>query len=304
MGFDLKLRLLRYLLLPAAAVALALLPGSAVTAVTLPPIPALTPPPTPAPAPAPAPVPVGSINFFSPGAASAGGSSAAAISIPAGSSGSAALTMLGDPTDLAPGGDPTPLDPRFDGQQSPNENRGASAQAREFDRQQYVIAAQIYALDQSTDATQAIFAGGGSGRFGWPEQYRTISQPFGCTSVRLAPTSSNCTSGHFHTGDDIAGPDQTEVFAADTGVARVFHGSTGYGNYVIVTHGNGWATLYGHLHDVAVKDGDMVQRGDLLAHEGTTGNSTGPHLHFEVRKDGGYLDPCPFLEDCGKPPAG
>jgi murein DD-endopeptidase MepM/ murein hydrolase activator NlpD len=302
MGFDLKLRLLRYLLLPAAAVAMALLPGSAVTAVTFPPRPALTPPPTPAPA--PVPIPVGSaINIASPAAGSGGGSSASAISIPPGTSGSGALAMLGDPTDLAPGGDPTPLDPRFDSQQSPNENRGASAQSREFDRQQYVITAQVYALDQSTDATQAIFAGGGSGRFGWPEKYRTISQPFGCTSVRQAPTSSSCSSGHFHTGDDIAGPDQTEVFAADTGVARVFHGSTGYGNYVIVTHGNGWATLYGHLHDVVVKDGDLVQRGDLLAHEGTTGNSTGPHLHFEVRKDGGYLDPCPFLEDCGKPPA-
>jgi murein DD-endopeptidase MepM/ murein hydrolase activator NlpD len=154
------------------------------------------------------------------------------------------------------------------------------------------------ALNGSQDALQALYAGGGSGRFGWPEKYRTISQPFGCTSVRLAPSSSNCPSGHFHTGDDLAGPDQTGVFAADTGIVRIFHGTTGYGNYAIVTHGNGYSTVYGHLHDIVVKDGDLLQRGDLIGHEGTTGNSTGPHLHFEVRQHGGYLDPCPFLEGC------
>ena len=54
----------------------------------------------------------------------------------------------------------------------------------------------------------------------------------------------------------------------------------------IHNHGNGYATLYGHLRDLVAKDGDLIQRGDLIAHEGTTGNSTGPHLHFEVRKDG------------------
>ena len=103
-------------------------------------------------------------------------------------------------------------------------------------------------------------------------------------------------------GGWAAGPNLAEVFAADTGVVRIFPGSFGYGNYAIVTHGNGYATLDGHLHDFAVKDGDLVRRGDLIGHEGSTGNSTGPHLHFEVRKDGGYLDPCPFLEDCGKQP--
>jgi murein DD-endopeptidase MepM/ murein hydrolase activator NlpD len=83
-------------------------------------------------------------------------------------------------------------------------------------------------------------------------------------------------------------------------VIRIFRGATGYGNYAIITHGNGYATLYGHLHDFTVKDGDLVQRGDPIAHEGTTGNSTGPHLHFEIRNQGGYLDPCPFLEGCAR----
>ena len=288
---------------------------------TVPPPPSLPPPPLilPPTPPLPVPSPPGAPGGGGGGAGGTSGTSGtssisglsavtgtlagAGIAIPPGATGATALSVLGDPADQGPGGGAGPVDQRFDSQQSPNENRGVQAQARELDRQQYVITAQIFVLDQSTDATQAIFAGGGNGLFGWPEKYRLISQPFGCTSVRLAPTSNSCSSGHFHTGDDIAGPDQAEVYAADTGVARAFHGTTGYGNYLIVTHGNGWATLYAHLHDIVVKDGDLVQRGDLLAHEGTTGNSTGSHLHFEVRKDGGYLDPCPFLEDCGKPPA-
>ena len=195
-----------------------------------------------------------------------------------------------------PGGDQASADPKS---QSTAGNRGMSRPSQQFDRQQSVMTAQMLVLGSSQDAQDAVLAGGGSGRFAWPERYRTISQGFGCTTVTLAPTSGSCPSGHFHTGDDIAGPDQAGVFAADTGVIRIFRGATGYGNYAIITHGNGYATLYGHLNDFAVKDGDLVQRGDLVAHEGTTGNSTGPHLHFEVRSNGGYLDPCPFLEGCG-----
>ena len=212
--------------------------------------------------------------------------------------GAAALAALGDPSLQVPGGDPVLTDSRPDQRQGPNEDRGMNEQSREFDRQQYVITAQMFALDASQDAQQAVFAGGGSGQFAWPERYRTVSQGFGCTSLRLAPTSSNCPSGHFHTGLDVAGPNLADVFAADTGIARLFHGTTGYGSYVIITHGNGYSSLYGHLHDVTVTDGQLVQRGDQIAHEGTTGNSTGPHLHFEVRREGGYLDPCPFLQDC------
>jgi murein DD-endopeptidase MepM/ murein hydrolase activator NlpD len=196
-----------------------------------------------------------------------------------------------------PESDPLPADNRSQG---PRDNRGVSQQSQELARQQYIITAQMDALSVSDDAQQAATAGGGSGRFGWPERYRTISQGFGCTTLRMAPASLACPSGHFHTGDDIAGPNQTDVLAADTGVIRTFRGATGYGNYAIVTHGNGYATLYGHLHDFSVPDGQLVQRGNLIAHEGTTGNSTGPHLHFEVRQGGGYLDLCPYLEDCVK----
>jgi murein DD-endopeptidase MepM/ murein hydrolase activator NlpD len=213
-------------------------------------------------------------------------------------SGAEALAALGDPTAALPGGDPVAPNKESDSRQGPNDNRGAQQQSYEFDRQQYVMTAQVNALDDSQDAQLAAYAGGGSGQFAWPEQVQTISQGFGCTSVTRAPSSSQCPSGHFHTGLDIAGPNLVDVHAADTGVARIFPGTTGYGNYVIITHGSGYSTLYGHLHDFAVKDGQLVHRGDLIAHEGTTGNSTGPHVHFEIRQGGGYLDPCPFLEGC------
>jgi len=153
------------------------------------------------------------------------------------------------------------------------------------------MTAQVYALDFSQDAVAAAFAGGGSGQFAWPEQVRVITQGFGCTTLRLAPNSSECPTGHFHTGLDIAGPNLVDVHAADTGIARVFTGATGYGNYVIITHGNGYSTLYGHLHDFVVRDGQLVRRGDLIAHEGKTGNSTGLHVHFEIRQWGNYLAP-------------
>jgi murein DD-endopeptidase MepM/ murein hydrolase activator NlpD len=295
------------LTLPVLAAGVFLWPGTPAAAVALPPPPITlppilpTPPPVslpPAPVSPPAPPPAGGVlNLLPPigSPASALGASGAGPAL----GGAAALAALGDPTTQLPGQDPVPADNR---QQGPGDNRGLSQQSVEMSRQQYVMTAQVFVLSLSQDALQAASAGGGSGQFGWPEQYRVLSQPFGCTALRLAPSSSICPGGHFHTGDDIAGPNLAEVFAADTGVVRIFPGSFGYGNYAIVTHGNGYATLYGHLHDFAVKDGDLVRRGDLVGHEGSTGNSTGPHLHFEVRKDGGYLDPCPFLEDCGKQP--
>jgi murein DD-endopeptidase MepM/ murein hydrolase activator NlpD len=194
-----------------------------------------------------------------------------------------------------PAGDPAPAD---GDQQGPRDSGANRQPARESSRQQYAMTMQVQALGASQDAEEAAVAGGGSGQFAWPENYRIMSQGFGCTTLGLAPLNATCPGGHFHTGDDVAGPNQADVLAADTGVVRIFPGTTGYGNYAIITHGNGFATLYGHLHDFVVKDGDLVQRGDPIAHEGSTGNSTGPHLHFEVRQLGAYNDPCPFLEGC------
>ena len=65
----------------------------------------------------------------------------------------------------------------------------------------------------------------------------------------------------------------------------------GYGYVVVLDHGNGWQTLYGHLNDVTVACGQSVSQGQNIATAGSSGNSTGPHLHFEVRYDGGFINP-------------
>jgi murein DD-endopeptidase MepM/ murein hydrolase activator NlpD len=70
---------------------------------------------------------------------------------------------------------------------------------------------------------------------------------------------------------------------------------TGYGNYVMIAHPDGFFTLYGHLNTVAVKEGQVVHQGEIIGQEGSTGMSTGPHVHFEIRLNGQFLDPTPFL---------
>lgn len=98
-----------------------------------------------------------------------------------------------------------------------------------------------------------------------------------------------------HPGIDIAAARGTPVRAAAAGVAHVVTEATGLGLHVVVTHGGGWVTLYGHLDGVVVSDGATVARGQIIGEVGTSGNSTGPHLHFEVRHGGVPVDPRPLL---------
>ena len=88
----------------------------------------------------------------------------------------------------------------------------------------------------------------------------------------------------FHTGIDYACPIGTSILASDSGkVVFAAWDKTGYGNLVIVQHSSGVSTLYAHLSNVSVFSGENVRQGELLGHSGNTGNSTGPHLHFEAR---------------------
>jgi murein DD-endopeptidase MepM/ murein hydrolase activator NlpD len=123
------------------------------------------------------------------------------------------------------------------------------------------------------------FSGGavGSGGFIWPAANHTIS-------------GNDYWSGHL--AIDIAAGTGTPIWAADTGVV-VFAGWAygGYGNMVMVDHGNGWQTLYAHLNLVSVVCGQNVSQGQILGQAGSTGNSTGPHLHFETRFNGGFVNP-------------
>lgn len=90
----------------------------------------------------------------------------------------------------------------------------------------------------------------------------------------------------FHTGVDLAGPNHTPIKAADSGNVLYSGWYGGYGKVVIVNHGNGLATLYAHMSKTVANPGDNINKGDVVGYEGTTGFSTGPHLHFEVRVDG------------------
>jgi murein DD-endopeptidase MepM/ murein hydrolase activator NlpD len=98
-----------------------------------------------------------------------------------------------------------------------------------------------------------------------------------------------------HTGVDFSAPTGTPVRAAADGVVFAAGERSGYGNTVILDHGNTLATLYGHLSRIAVADGATVTRGQVLGYSGSTGYSTGPHLHFEVRVSGNPVDPLKYL---------
>lgn len=96
----------------------------------------------------------------------------------------------------------------------------------------------------------------------------------------------------FHAGEDIGAPMGTSILAADSGIATVIpDNGNGYGNYIIINHGGGRTTLYAHMSGFAVSNGATVTQGQTIGYVGSTGNSTGPHLHFEVRVNGATTDP-------------
>ena len=120
------------------------------------------------------------------------------------------------------------------------------------------------------------------------------------------PTNTYISSGYgyrnifgyreFHTGIDIPAPERTPIKATNSGVVTVAsYQSTGYGNRIIVDHGGGYKSLYAHCYSLAVKVGDYVVQGDTIAYVGSTGLSTGNHLHFEIRVNDQYVDPTPYV---------
>jgi murein DD-endopeptidase MepM/ murein hydrolase activator NlpD len=138
-------------------------------------------------------------------------------------------------------------------------------------------------------------AAGAPGRLLLPVTGAVLTQPFGCTPLLLEPANPQCPSGHFHSGLDLAAPLGTEVRAAAVGRVRLRWNPSGYGLYILIDHGSGLQTLYGHLSAASIHDGDNVQGGQQVGRMGSTGLSTGPHLHFEVRRDGRPVDPTPYL---------
>lgn len=101
-----------------------------------------------------------------------------------------------------------------------------------------------------------------------------------------------------HTGMDMAAPKGTSIYAAESGRVITARSMSGYGNCVIIDHGGGLWTVYGHIMNggILVKEGQEVKRGELIAKVGSTGDSTGNHLHFEVRKNSEPVDPASYLK--------
>jgi murein DD-endopeptidase MepM/ murein hydrolase activator NlpD len=131
-------------------------------------------------------------------------------------------------------------------------------------------------------------------RFVWPEPQAQISQPFGPSPYWFEPPYGSYP--HFHTGIDLVEPFGSPVFAADDGVvAAVGNSGSGYGIFVVIVHAGGLDTLYGHLSTALVKVGQTVSQGTPVGLEGSTGNSTGPHLHFELRINQKPVNPAPYL---------
>jgi murein DD-endopeptidase MepM/ murein hydrolase activator NlpD len=129
---------------------------------------------------------------------------------------------------------------------------------------------------------------GGPGSFSWPVT-GTITSPFGWRSNPFGG------SPEFHQGLDIAAPSGTTVTAAAGGTVIMAQWYGGYGNYILIDHGGGYSTGYGHLSAIYVSQGQSVSRGQAIGAVGSTGVSTGPHLHFEVRINGKPVDPAPRL---------
>jgi len=169
------------------------------------------------------------------------------------------------------------------------------ARRKELEAEKARIDALVTQLQAQYDA-QARDFGGGTGRFGWPER-GPITQPFGCTDLIGEPYSPNCPSGHIHEGIDIGASYGTPIGAADAGIVSfvTWQPCCGYGNHVLITHGNGYTTMYAHLSAIYVSVGQAVRRGQPIGAEGSTGYSTGPHLHFGIDYNGAWQNPLGYL---------
>ena len=156
----------------------------------------------------------------------------------------------------------------------------------EAERAAAAAAAAYTGGEDSVDSGAAAYS---TGSFIFPvASYSYISSRFG---ERIHPITGELKN---HNGMDIAANMGTTVYAADGGRIVLAEWYGGYGNCIMIEHGNGYKTLYGHLSVIGVKNGQTVSQGDVIGQVGSTGNSTGPHLHFEVYLNGGRIDPEQF----------
>ncbi|MCQ5209682.1 MAG: peptidoglycan DD-metalloendopeptidase family protein [Megasphaera massiliensis] len=179
-------------------------------------------------------------------------------------------------------------------EQAYNEYQQSSQAIAEMLRQR----AADRAAQAAAAAAQASSGGGGgsdyyqpvsgSGAMIWPVN-GVVTSPYGYRTHPIFGTTI------YHSGIDIGVDYGTPVHAADGGVVVEAGWISGYGYAVIIDHGNGLSTLYGHNQELAVSEGQSVSQGQVIAYAGSTGNSTGPHVHFEVRANGDPVDPSAYL---------
>jgi murein DD-endopeptidase MepM/ murein hydrolase activator NlpD len=148
------------------------------------------------------------------------------------------------------------------------------------------LESQILRMENSRHSNKPMTQG--SGNLAYPISAQ-VTSPFGWRKHPIFGVR------RFHTGVDLAGPNHSAIRAADSGNVLYTGWYGGYGKVVIVSHGKGMATLYAHMSKIATNAGDNVSKGDIVGYEGTTGFSTGPHLHFEVRYNGVPNNPLNYL---------
>ncbi len=131
------------------------------------------------------------------------------------------------------------------------------------------------------------------GGVGWykPCEYVKLTSPFG---ERNDPMTHE---RRFHNGVDLANAEGTPIYAAKSGTATVVSYNDMSGNYIRIDHGDGLDTRYAHLKQSIIKEGDKVVGGQVIGYMGSTGKSTGPHLHFIVTVNGEYVDPMLYISD-------
>ncbi|MDQ6747976.1 MAG: M23 family metallopeptidase [Candidatus Dormibacteraeota bacterium] len=154
------------------------------------------------------------------------------------------------------------------------------------------LAASTLSMSMTSSAPRGVMGGAGySHGFQPPLRGAVLTQSFGCSPYPFEPLEPACATRHWHSGVDLAAPAGTPVRATLGGRVRVLLSAGGFGLHVIVDHGAGLTSLYGHLSDALLPDGAAVEAGATIGDVGSTGNSTGPHLHFEIRRDGVAEDP-------------
>lgn len=128
--------------------------------------------------------------------------------------------------------------------------------------------------------------------FMWPlPAYDTLSSLFGNRVHPITGLANN------HTGIDVPAPSGTPILAGKSGIVLISAYHSSYGNYVVIAHANGQSTLYAHMVQRGCSEGDSVTQGSVIGYVGTTGSSTGNHLHFEIRLDGNRVDPVNYFSD-------